>query len=735
MGSEGRRKIAIVGGGPAGLAAAFELTKPGRIPGKDVTVYQMGWRLGGKCASGRDEQGRIVEHGLHLWFGYYENAFRLLQEVYAELPSDKLGRFPLWSDAMDPQNFTQIGDERRTSGPPVIPIRWPTKDGTPGDGNRTQLWDSLVAVVRLLSQFHDAFADKVDPSYETARVSVAPEHARAFQSRFLTDGALEELSPRAAVSRAHVWCASIQPGRSDRVHLAGVNALLKQAAIILRGRRELLHDLRPAKYEDRLLSETTDIAAAFVSGIIEDVIIGRVSTAELDEFDFRDWLISNGADIGSVNHSPMVRALYDMMFQYCDGQLGRPSYGAGTASQVLLRLLGTYKGHAIWNANAGLGEVLISPLYEVLKARGVRFEFFHKLERIELTKDCEAVARLHFRLQADHGGQDFKPTFISKQVTCWPDKPRGAAAAKGDFPPDVDFESRWCEVSVRPVTIARGTDFTEVILAIPLGAFKPFRDERGPCDELIRASARFRAMTENIGLVPSLSAQIWSAKTLSELGCEGDNPAVLSGPQPLQIWADMSQVVACESWRGEPPKSAYYFCNVLDSQAYRGPAKVGEAQKIARALAAEWFEREAGKFWPKATRVSQNERAGFDWNTLMAPDDLQGPKRMDAQVVKANVDPSACCVSSAAGSTGWRLKTDASGFGHLFLAGAWIDSGFNTECVEAAIMSGKQASRAICGWPAIVDGEDFLNPTGSDGIDPFSLARGALSVLGMLARP
>ena len=343
----------------------------------------------------------------------------------------------------------------------------------------------------------------------------------------------------------------IQPGRSDRMHLVGVNALLKQAAIVLRGRHKLLQDVRPAKHEDRLLSETTDVAAAFFSGIVEDVIIGRVSTVELDELDFRDWLIANGADIGSVNQSPLVRALYDMMFQYCDGQVGRPSYGAGTAAQVLLRLLGTYKGEAVWKANAGLGEVLISPLYEVLKARGVRFEFFHKLEKIELTEDGEAVARLHFSLQAHHGGQDFKPTFISKQVTCWPDKPRASAAAEGDFPTVVDFANpAGARQACTPSPSIKARTSPRVILAIPLGAFKPFRGERGPCDELIRASARFRAMTENIGLVPSLSAQIWTAKTLSEPGCEGENPAVVSGPQPLQIWADMSQVVACQVLEG-----------------------------------------------------------------------------------------------------------------------------------------------------------------------------------------
>ena len=45
-------RVAIVGGGPAGLAAAFELTSNGRHAEYDVTLYQQGWRLGGKGASG-----------------------------------------------------------------------------------------------------------------------------------------------------------------------------------------------------------------------------------------------------------------------------------------------------------------------------------------------------------------------------------------------------------------------------------------------------------------------------------------------------------------------------------------------------------------------------------------------------------------------------------------------------------------------------------------------------------
>src|SRR5690349_12776082 len=68
----GRERVAVLGGGPAALAAAFALSAPELEDRFEVTVYQAGWRLGGKCASGRnlEERGRIEEHGLHVWFGF-----------------------------------------------------------------------------------------------------------------------------------------------------------------------------------------------------------------------------------------------------------------------------------------------------------------------------------------------------------------------------------------------------------------------------------------------------------------------------------------------------------------------------------------------------------------------------------------------------------------------------------------------------------------------------------------
>ena len=86
-----REKVVILGGGVGAMTAAFELTSGENAGRYDVTVYQMGWRLGGKGASGRnaDCAQRIEEHGLHIWLGFYQNAFNGMIACY-----DELGREP-----------------------------------------------------------------------------------------------------------------------------------------------------------------------------------------------------------------------------------------------------------------------------------------------------------------------------------------------------------------------------------------------------------------------------------------------------------------------------------------------------------------------------------------------------------------------------------------------------------------------------------------------------------------
>jgi flavin-dependent dehydrogenase len=93
-------RVAIVGGGCAGVAAAWQITEFNRTrttpvsetaPAFEVTVYERSCRLGGKGGSWRDDAGRIREHGLHIWLGFYENAFKMIRDCYDEVQRAEWG--------------------------------------------------------------------------------------------------------------------------------------------------------------------------------------------------------------------------------------------------------------------------------------------------------------------------------------------------------------------------------------------------------------------------------------------------------------------------------------------------------------------------------------------------------------------------------------------------------------------------------------------------------------------
>ncbi|MGH1346478.1 MAG: FAD-dependent oxidoreductase [Nannocystales bacterium] len=80
-----RKRVLVLGGGCAGVAAAWALSStPHSRRRFEVTLLQSGWRLGGKGATGRDPtRGHaVLEHGLHLWLGFYRNAFAMVRDLY-----------------------------------------------------------------------------------------------------------------------------------------------------------------------------------------------------------------------------------------------------------------------------------------------------------------------------------------------------------------------------------------------------------------------------------------------------------------------------------------------------------------------------------------------------------------------------------------------------------------------------------------------------------------------------
>ena len=154
-------KIAILGGGVGAMTAAYFLTdQPGWQNNYDITVYQQGWRLGGKGASGRNAAmgERIEEHGLHIWFGFYANAFKMIKAAYASLNRPAGSPLATWSDAFKEQDYVAMSEFVRNEWSNWS-IVFPTLPGEPGVGGETVgIWQIGIAVLGWIKEFLDQLA-------------------------------------------------------------------------------------------------------------------------------------------------------------------------------------------------------------------------------------------------------------------------------------------------------------------------------------------------------------------------------------------------------------------------------------------------------------------------------------------------------------------------------------------------------------------------------------------------
>jgi hypothetical protein len=279
----------------------------------------------------------------------------------------------------------------------------------------------------------------------------------------------------------------------------------------------------------------------------------------------------------------------------------------------------------------------------------------------------------------------------------------------------VNLESNWNNYPpVAEKTIALGTDFDVVVLGIALGALKQLNPEDPSiCAGLIAQSPAFADWINKTDIIPSMGVQLWSDKTLAGLGWADDKPALVSGPEYLNIWADMSQVLPFEGGPAPKPKSLHYLTGTYKTELYKQPkSAVGTPATAAadlRAKTVTWLNGASQNWWPLAQKGGQ-----FDWAVLNDPANGVGEARLDGQYQRANIDPTECCTLAAPGVTQFRLHADGSGFTNLVLCGEGTAFGLTTS-FEGAVMSGAAASRAICGSPEQIIGYDFLERKPSQG--------------------
>src|SRR5262249_23381902 len=162
-----------------------------------------------------------------------------------------------------------------------------------------------------------------------------------------------------------------------------------------------------------------------------------------------------------------------------DGDPDRPSVDAATALRVILRITCTYKGAVAYKTRAGMGEVVVAPLYQVLQQQGVKFVFFHKLQQIDLDRENK-IAALHLTQQVALRAPEYDPLIEINGLLCWPAEPRWEQIEVGPALRErqVDFESHWCQEPPAGHSVLKlGEDFDDVVLAISLGAYKKLNDD------------------------------------------------------------------------------------------------------------------------------------------------------------------------------------------------------------------------------------------------------------------
>ena len=672
----GPPRVLVLGGGMAGLVAAWRLSEPGwRERFSSITVLERGFRLGGKGASSRGEHGRVEEHGLHVWLGHYDNAFRVMRECYGELDRDRTApSCPIrgWRDAFLPTGALGLFDRDPGGWEPWV-AKFSTNRLLPGepdaDGRAPSVAELLIRSALLLRDFYASLEPGRPRTPVLLSLSPSPPPALAPAVAF------RSIAPTLLAVSQQLLLLARQGGR----RLAGPGG----AAAIDGAFAPLLARLAPAVGTDaaaRRLHDLVDLVRAVLAGMAVDGLRGdRDAYDAINHLDFRDWLRRHGAQPSTLQ-SAIVRGQYDLVFSHEHGDPSRPRFAAGWGVFLSSKLWFHYKGAIFWKLRAGMGETVFAPIYQALVARGVRFRFFAEVRELVPSADGSHIRSVLVGRRASlaPGLGRYQPLVTVKGLPCFPAAADRRQLTADPRPPgDGEQEELRC-----------GEDFDQLVFAIPPAM------GRQVCRRLAAQRRDWRDMLGGIGSVATHAFQVWLWPDERSLGWEHPGTTMSAFTKPFDTWASMSHLIELEDWGAmEPPATVGYFCSTL---ATTGPGAGADATGRTRAEAIGFLDRHSRHFWPNAVDPATG---GFRWDYLCADTDARGHDRFDTQYWTANTDPSDRYVQALPGTDSHRLRPDRSGYANLVLAGDWTDCGINAGCIEAAAVSGLQAANTLLGRP------------------------------------
>jgi len=702
------KKITIIGGGMGGLSAAYALSKTQELRDSyDVTIYQMGWRLGGKCATGRGIKNRIEEHGIHGFIGSYFNTIKMMRDVYEHWGKPETHRLSTFEKA-----FIRLGEsffwERRNEKM----YKWhPDLSTLPESELTFDDVDNLNDIFVWLQQYARVIQHQVKLATSKLKEADTPKFDVLFKD--LNDeignlvNALSSHGNQISATR-DLFNKAIFP--ADKGFGVGLGGGGVPAETIPENQQRFEWDkyktfidsptIIPKGTPDphRRLGLRAEFLKILLRGIRDDDIESK-GFISIDHMDFDQWLDKHGASI-ELMKSPLVVSTINLSFQYPEGDLAKkPIMSASSYVQWVLRLL-VYMESPYLLFAAGTGETLITPLYQVLKGRGVKFEFFHALTDVIYDPDSKKVVHVNMLHQAEtRDDREYAPLIKAQELDAWPNAPLYDQLKSTPKLTEVDLEAPSEVPFGSPTTLQADKDFDELILAIPP------RSIQKSAETLCNNNVNWDLTATQMATTSTQALQIWTTKSVADLSEVRDH-FFLSGNfrTGFHGHVDFSKYLEFEDWDPKTVdwdqrevKGLIYFCGVLKNPGIIGNLTRRESANLVAGLNAKSMLTAVGvDIFPGGTLQASFPAAHpdvFDFTNLYVLDkSLEGADRLNEQYFRGNVLPSEQYTQCPPKTQSLRINPLQPGVVNMTGAGDWVDTGLNVGSVEGSVIGGMLAA-------------------------------------------
>ena len=318
---------------------------------------------------------------------------------------------------------------------------------------------------------------------------------------------------------------------------------------------------------------------------------------------------------------------------------------AGTALRDSIRTLLGHRGAFFYKMQAGMGDTVFGPFYEVLHRRGVRFEFFSCVTEVRPDADGTLIEEIDVVDQVGIPGGEYHPLYDVLGLPCWPNEPLWEQLEDGEAlkerKPQPDFEHVADPLGRGTTTLRRGEHFDEVVLAFPPDVQRTVVRRR-----CAARTPRYAAMLDATKTVVTQAFQLW----FTEDAARGPALAVRRRLDLRLVRRAARHLVLDVA--ADPARDVPAGHGRRDGLLLRRDA--GQADQGLDAGRASWRSTTRGGSWPRTPRRCGRERRSRTARSTgpcsSTSQGRTGPERLDAQYWRANPQPEERYVLSVAGS-------------------------------------------------------------------------------------